>query len=346
MKNQTRIDNHLMDLQLFAGLDDEAMQASLMDMFNAPGEADPNSATPSESPSAVEVPEGAIVIKEGDQGTPPIEGTQVPGTPPVAPASEQPAPGSQTPAMIGGQFKSVDDLLKSYKESQAMGTRKAQEAAQYKAMAEKLQLQATQNVDPVQQTSQTTEVPGEVDPLTDSEALTELLYSDPAKVIQMILDRTKQQTDSSLAPITQERDERARQDDWRGRVDEFQSTHPDTEKWSTDMSQILKENPQLREQENGLEIAYNAARGQKYSAPQEIDPKSFLTDQNFVKDNILNNEDINKQIIQQYLAKLQNGGAPMTIGQAPVGGSTALTPPKRATTMEEAEEMAMSMFQK
>jgi len=248
--------------------------------------------------------------------------------------------------MIGGQFKSVDDLLKSYKESQAMGTRKAQEAAQYKAMAEKLQLQATQNVDPAQQTSQTDEVPGEVDPLTDSEALTELLYSDPAKVIQMILDRTKQQTDSSLAPINQERDEQARQNDWRGKVDAFQSAHPDTGDWSADMSQILMENPQLRDQENGLEIAYNAARGQKYSAPQEIDPKSFLADQNFVKDNILNNEDINKQIIQQYLAKLQNGGTPMTIGQAPVGGSTTLMPPKRATTMEEAEEMAMSMFQK
>ena len=346
MKNQTRIDNHSMDLQLFAGLDDEAMQASLMNMFNAPGEADPNSATQSELPSAVEVPEGAIAVKEGDQGTPPVEGTQVPETP-IASASEQPVNGSQAQGMIGGQFKSVDDLLKSYKESQAMGTRKAQEAAQYKAMAEKLQLQATQNVDPApQQTSQTDEVPGEVDPLTDSEALTELLYSDPAKVIQMILDRTKQQTDSTLAPINQERDERARQDDWRGRVDAFQSTHPDTEKWSTDMSQILKENPQLREQENGLEIAYNAARGQKYMPQQEIDPKSFLTDQNFVKDNILNNEDINKQIIQQYLAKLQNGGAPMTIGQASVGGSTTLTPPKRATTMEEAEEMAMSMFQK
>lgn len=345
MKNQTRIDNHSMDLQLFAGLDDEAMQASLMDMFNAPGEADPNSATPSELPATVEVPEGAIAVKEGDQGTPPIEGTQVPETP-IAPASEQPVDGSQTQGMIGGQFKSVDDLLKSYKESQAMGTRKAQEAAQYKAIAEKLQLQATQSIDPAQQTSQNTEAPEEVDPLTDSEALTELLYSDPAKVIQMILDRTKQQTDSSLAPITQERDEQARQNDWRGRVDAFQSTHPDTEEWSTDMSQILKENPQLREQENGLEIAYNAARGQKYSAPQEIDPKSFLADQSFVKDNILNNEDINKQIIQQYLAKLQNGGAPMTIGQAPVGGSTTLTPPKRATTMEEAEEMAMSMFQK
>lgn len=346
MKNQTRIDNLFpMNLQLFAGLDDDATQASLMEMFNAPGEA---GSTTEQLPPAVDAPEGAIAVNDGGQGTPPIEGTPAQVQPPVDPASEQPVNGSQQQTMIGGKFKSVDELLNAYTNLESMTTKKAQEAAQYKAMAEKLQLQTSQQVDPAQQqiNQSTEDVPGEVDPLMDSEALSELLYSDPAKVIQMILDRTRQQTDSSLAPINQERDERARVNSWRSRVDAFQAEHPDTAEWQESMAQILMQNPQLREQENGLEIAYNAARGQKYAPQQTIDPKSFLQDPNFVNENVLGNEEIEKQIIERYLTKLQNGGAPMTIGQTPVGGSTALTPPKRATTMEEAEEQAMSLFTK
>lgn len=335
MKNLTKINNHTMDLQLFAsaGLEDPALQSKLMDMFNAPGAADPNTVS-SELPPAVAAPEGATTINTPEQP---------PATPPV---SEQPVPGPQlTQELIGGKFKSVDELLNAYTNSESMGTRKAQEAAEWKGMAEKLQNQTTQSLDPVQQISQPDQAQA-VDPLTDNETLSELTYSDPVKAYQMMKAGILADIDAKFAPMMQERDDQAKQAAWMAKVDDFNATHPDTNQWSEGMGQILMDNPQLRDQENGLENAYDIARGRQYKPPQEINPGQMLSDPAFIKDNILNNEDIKKQVIQKYLADLQNGGTPLTIGQSPMSGSTTLTPPKRPANLDEAAAMAMSLFNK
>lgn len=314
-----------MNLQLFAsGMEDEEFQNQLMQMFDGAEQQQ------TEEPAPVETPNGATM--PADPSQPPMQEPQQPSGEPGTPGPQQ--------ELIGGKFKSVDDLLNAYTNIESFATRKAQEAAQYKAMAEQIQNQQSQFQDPApEQTS-----PEEVDPLEDEEALSELLYSDPVKVIKMIKESAIREAQSTVQPLLERDAQAQKQAEWQERVDGFAAEHPDLDRWSESMARIIMENPELRDHPKGLELAYHAAKGQHYAEPP--DPTIYLQDQDFVKNNIIGNEEIKNQIIQQYLTELQNGGQPLSIGQSQAGGSTPMTPPKRPASIEEAGEMALSWMNK
>lgn len=314
-----------MNLQLFAsGMEDEEFQNQLMQMFDGAEQQQ------TEEPAPVETPNGATM---------PADPSQPPMQEPEQPSGEPGTPGPQQ-ELIGGKFKSVDDLLNAYTNIESFATRKAQEAAQYKAMAEQIQNQQSQFQDPApEQTS-----PEEVDPLEDEEALSELLYSDPVRVIKMIKESAIREAQSTVQPLMEREAQAQKQAEWQERVDSFAAEHPDLDRWSESMARVIMENPELRDHPKGLELAYHAAKGQHYAEPP--DPTIYLQDQDFVKNNIIGNEEIKNQIIQQYLTELQNGGQPLSIGQSQAGGSTPMTPPKRPASIEEAGEMALSWMNK
>ena len=321
-----------MNLQLFAsGMEDEEFQNRLMQMFDGAEQQQ------TEEPTPVETPEGATMPAEQPPAQDPVQGTDP--TQELQPSGEPGTPGPQQ-ELIGGKFKSVDDLLNAYTNIESFATKKAQEAAQYKAMAEQIQNQQSQFQDPApEQTS-----PEEVDPLEDEEALSELLYSDPVKVIKMIKESAIREAQSTVQPLLERDAQAQKQAEWQERVDGFAAEHPDLDRWSESMARIIMENPELRDHPKGLELAYHAAKGQHYAEPP--DPTIYLQDQDFVKNNIIGNEEIKNQIIQQYLTELQNGGQPLSIGQSQAGGSTPMTPPKRPESIEEAGEMALSWMNK
>ena len=321
-----------MNLQLFAsGMEDEEFQNQLMQMFDGAEQQQ------TEEPTPVETPEGATMPAEQPPAQDPVQGTDP--TQELQPSGEPGTPGPQQ-ELIGGKFKSVDDLLNAYTNIESFATKKAQEAAQYKAMAEQIQNQQSQFQDPApEQTS-----PEEVDPLEDEEALSELLYSDPVKVIKMIKESAIREAQSTVQPLLEREAQAQKQAEWQERVDSFAAEHPDLDRWSESMARIIMENPELRDHPKGLELAYHAAKGQHYAEPP--DPTIYLQDQDFVKNNIIGNEEIKNQIIQQYLTELQNGGQPLSIGQSQAGGSTPMTPPKRPASIEEAGEMALSWMNK
>lgn len=321
-----------MNLQLFAsGMEDEEFQNQLMQMFDGAEQQK------TEEPTPVETPEGATMPAEQPPAQDPVQGTDP--TQELQPSGEPGTPGPQQ-ELIGGKFKSVDDLLNAYTNIESFATKKAQEAAQYKAMAEQIQNQQSQFQDPApEQTS-----PEEVDPLEDEEALSELLYSDPVKVIKMIKESAIREAQSTVQPLLEREAQAQKQAEWQERVDSFAAEHPDLDRWSESMARVIMENPELRDHPKGLELAYHAAKGQHYAEPP--DPTIYLQDQDFVKNNIIGNEEIKKQIIQQYLTELQNGGQPLSIGQSQAGGSTPMTPPKRPASIEEAGEMALSWMNK
>lgn len=321
-----------MNLQLFAsGMEDEEFQNQLMQMFDGAEQQQ------TEDPTPVETPEGATMPAEQPPAQDPVQGTDP--TQELQPSGEPGTPGPQQ-ELIGGKFKSVDDLLNAYTNIESFATKKAQEAAQYKAMAEQIQNQQSQFQDPApEQTS-----PEEVDPLEDEEALSELLYSDPVKVIKMIKESAIREAQSTVQPLLEREAQAQKQAEWQERVDSFAAEHPDLDRWSESMARVIMENPELRDHPKGLELAYHAAKGQHYAEPP--DPTIYLQDQDFVKNNIIGNEEIKNQIIQQYLTELQNGGQPLSIGQSQAGGSTPMTPPKRPASIEEAGEMALSWMNK
>lgn len=324
-----------MNLQLFAsGMDDEDFQNQLMQIFDGAEQQQ------TEEPTPVETPEGATMPAEQPPAQDPMQGTD-PMQEPQQPSGEPGMPGPQQEQLIGGKFKSVDDLLAAYQSVESFAGKKAQEAAQYKAMAEQINNQQSQFQDPAPQ-AQTS--PDEIDPLEDEEALSELLYSDPVKVIKMIKESAIREAQSAVQPLMERDAQVQKQSEWQERVDGFAVEHPDLDRWSESMSRVIMENPELRDHPNGLALAYQAARGQNYAEPP--DPTTYLQDPEFVKSNVLGNDEIKNQVIQQYLTELQNGGQPLSIGQSQAGGSTPMTPPKRPGSIEEAGEMALGWLNK
>jgi len=341
-----------MNIQLFADLDDPELQAAIMQMFERADQQAPSQTAEQEAPIAP--PDGAMLPSEQAAQEPTaqnVEPQQVTDQPQADPNGGQPAPaGPQQQELLGGKFKSVDDLLAAYQNIESFAGRKAQEAAQYKAMLEQIQNQQTMQQDPAPQAqmqpAQQTSSEG-VSILEDDEALAEMLYSNPAKVIQLLREEARREAQTAVQPLI-ERDAQAQAEQaWRETVDAFAATHPDYQDWSESMSQFIMENPQLRNLPNVLEIAYNAVRGQAYVPPAPApDPATYLQDQEFVKNHILTNPDIKNQIIQQYLTELANGGQPLSIGQVQAGGSILATPPKQPRTIEEAGEVLMGWLNK
>lgn len=329
-----------MNLQLFAsGMEDEEFQNQVMQMFDGAEQAEQPQ---QEEPVTVETPDGATMPAEQPMQAP-ADGTEPMQQDPMQEQQLGGEPGMPGPQeeLIGGKFKSVDDLLAAYQSVESFAGKKAQEAAQYKAMAEQINNQQSQFQDPAQeQTSQE----AEIDPLEDEEALSELLYSDPVKVIKMIRESAIKEAQSTVQPLMERDAQAQKQAEWQERVDGFASEHPDLDRWSESMSRVIMENPELRDHPKGLELAYQAAKGQNYAEPP--DPTTYLQDQDFVKNNIIGNEEIKNQIIQEYLTELQNGGQPLSIGQSQAGGSTPITPPKRPGSIEEAGEMALGWLNK
>lgn len=109
------------------------------------------------------------------------------------------------------------------------------------------------------------------------------------------------------------------------------------------MGQVLDANPHLADLArvpNGLEIAYSMAKGQNYQ-----DPSTILQNQDFVKQNILGNQDIKNQIIQEYLQGLQQGSQAPTVINGQTNGSTPVVPEGKPQNMKEARAIAMKILQ-
>lgn len=118
---------------------------------------------------------------------------------------------------------------------------------------------------------------------------------------------------------------------------------PDFDQWKGQMGQVLDANPHLADLArvpNGLEIAYSMAKGQNYQ-----DPSTILQNQDFVKQNILGNQDIKNQIIQEYLQGLQQGSQAPTVINGQTNGSTPVVPEGKPQNMKEARAIAMKILQ-
>ncbi|MFL0197388.1 hypothetical protein ACJDU8_17735 [Clostridium sp. WILCCON 0269] len=275
------------------------------------------------------------------QGQPP-EGTSQGQQPNQASAGEQ--PGQQAPnnadALILGKFKSSEELANSYSNLERMNTQTRQELAQAQLAAQ----QAQAMVEQMKQQMQNIVTPGQQQPQLTQEQQTEQFmnkfYENPTGTIQELL---KSIVEPQIQPIQQQMQAQQQQQAWNQAVGDFAQKTPDFDQWKGQIGQVLDANPHLADLArvpNGLEIAYAMAKGQNYQ-----DPSSILQNQEFVKQNILGNQDIRNQIIQEYLQGLQQGGQAPTVILGQANGSTPVVPEGKPKDMTEARAIAMKILQ-
>lgn len=331
-----------MNLQLFADTNPSQADLTAQAMAILQGGGQDQQAT---TPQGQSMPDG----QANPQNSPQIvdNGGQVPGqevqNPNQVPTEEQ--PGQQAPSqeeqLILGKFKSPDEVVNAYSSLEQFNTRTRQELAQERQEKEQLQAALQQ----MQQQMQQSQVQPQVQEpqLTPEEANEQMMnkfYENPSQFFNEIKEQAKQELMQQIAPIQEQYQMQQEQQRWNQAVNDFASQHQDFAQWQPAMADIMNSNPHISGLPNSLEVAYAMAKGQNYQ-----DPNAILQDQNFVKQNILGNQDIKNQIIQEYLQSLNQGKQAPQVISGQVNGAMPMTPENKPTNMQEAKNIALKMMQ-
>ncbi len=124
------------------------------------------------------------------------------------------------------------------------------------------------------------------------------------------------------------------QDDWQKKVDDFFEQRPEIAPFKKEIAEEILKND-LGNYENCLEIAGAHVVLNNYKTPRD-----YLDDDEFVNDNVLNNEKIRNKIIKSYLADLDGVKTVRTINGE---GQASLAKQIRPKTVSEAGKMVMAM---
>lgn len=81
---------------------------------------------------------------------------------------------------------------------------------------------------------------------------------------------------------------------WEHKVDDFFSRTPEAKESAKSIVKVLKENPELKNIKNGIDIAYKLSSA--ISSPADL-----LSDPKFVNEHIMTNQNIKEEIIKEYL---------------------------------------------
>ena len=122
---------------------------------------------------------------------------------------------------------------------------------------------------------------------------------------------------------------------WQDYVNEFLKTHKHAMLYSKDISEELIKDKSLKGSKHGLEIAYSKVLENKHRTLGDI-----IKDEAFLKDYVYSNEDIKKEIINNYLKSLNR--APTILGET--GQGVTLTPYKKPTSLSEARSVVEDML--
>lgn len=297
---------------------------SLGDYFAAKG-YNLEAPLPDTPPSAATPPAATPAPIEG--GPTPQQTTVPPVQPPATDPAAQPVQPSEP---ILGKFKTQDDLARAYVELEKWNTQLAQRRGLPEGMDNQTNLTQlyNQQQQELQQLRGMLAAAGQQSPATGAptvensmtpEEFQELLYNEPAKVMQMFGEQARNEAQRLLAEEKQ-RQEQARLEH-EGNVDFFynqvmtaRAAYPDFAGLEPQIQQFLDQNPNLGFSPNGIDIAYNAVKGKTYEPPKSHD--EMLKDDNF-RQKVVSNETIKQEVLKSHAEAIRNNAPPPVIGNQP-----------------------------
>lgn len=132
-------------------------------------------------------------------------------------------------------------------------------------------------------------------------------YSNPQNAIKNIIEE-------AITPYKQRIEEQDRQMEWNKKATSFLESRPDAKEMIEDIVEVLNQRPELQNAEDAYDIAYKLKMADKLMNKPEKE---------FTVDDAMNNEEIKKAIIEDYIKNLNSQENPPTLignqaGQAPL----------------------------
>lgn len=283
-----------------------------------------------------------------------------------------------------GKFTNMADALKSYQESEKWNTQLAQrhglpeglenqrgvldltrqQAQTIQELQAKLASSATQPAPQTQGASAT----NPTDPTNPAgaaaqefslspEEMNDLLYTDPAKYIQM-LNENAQKVASQAAKNTieqwqaeqtrQQQEHQKRVDNWTDQLYQTTTKYPDARDLMPEIDAYLKQNPHFENLPNAVELAYKVVKADRLEAqvantPQPRSEEDLLNDEAF-RQKALSDPNF-RQAFNQVLANDLRANRPPTV-LSKQSGHSPITPKPQAKSIREAGAGARAMFQR
>lgn len=207
-----------------------------------------------------------------------------------------------------GKFKDVESLLSAYNSLQAEFTRKCQKLSQTIKDLEDKKDETT--VDAKSEEN----IPDNISTISNQ---------NPQNCDDVCCSETESVTFKSP--------------NWNQRVCEFLKNNSLASNYKTEISQEILADKDLQKSKNCLDLAWARVMEKEFKPV-----KTIINDENFIRDQILSNEQIKKIIIEKYVEDLSKNKPPKTINSG--AGIGSFSSAKKPNNLNEAKDMVAEMF--
>jgi soluble cytochrome b562 len=179
----------------------------------------------------------------------------------------------------------------------------------------------------------------------DTEEYMNQFYEKPqeviAKTVESVVKKLIAPLESRVNPVVEMVEAQKMQELWDSATRDFYKNNPDMVDFKDGMKQYIQENNLLNSNnpEKVLRDALTYAKGLSYQPPQTIDPKTFLADENFVNENILNNEEIVNKVLQKHMQAIKDGTQSVAAISGQGSGRAIAMPPSEPKNLNDAHKL-------
>jgi soluble cytochrome b562 len=292
--------------------------------------------------------QGAVADKVGGTATTDVQPTQEGGAPNA----------SQQDNLILGKFKNTEEVFKGYVNLESDYTRKSQMLSDIQKAADTLKTENEQLVAKINELTnnsqsskqQPTKEPSDELSGLDTEEYMNKFYESPqeviAKTVESIVKKVITPLEDRVKPVMETVEAQKTQELWDTATRDFYKNNPDMVAFKDGMKQYIVEN-NLQNSNNPGKVLKDAlvyAKGLSYKAPEPVNPKTLLSDESFLTENVLKNPDIVNRILKEHMQDIKNNSAPPTITGQSAGGQPTATPPNKPKNLEEAHDRLEAML--
>ena len=127
--------------------------------------------------------------------------------------------------------------------------------------------------------------------------------------------------------------------EWRSVVAEFLTKNEGAKGFSKEISDEILKDPALQKSGNMLEIAWSRVLAKNYRTPEDL-----ASDNNFMQNYVLGNEEVKKQVFSSYLSDVSKNFSPSLIGSGMRGGKSTVSMSSKPNNIADAGNLALKMF--
>lgn len=125
-------------------------------------------------------------------------------------------------------------------------------------------------------------------------------------------------------------------EEWNKSVSEFLEKNAEAKKYSGEIASEIMQDKSLQESPNALELAWARVMQKKY-----VEPETLASDKDFITEKILSQDEVKKQVLEEYFKNLQKVKTPPVISS---NGNVAFSETKQPSSLAEAKQLVEQMF--